>query len=361
MPKFKKDENVLDIESSEDASRVPGEEDAENEGEKSDAQAVADGDIVLDSGEDDLVAPTESDVPETTEQEDKEEKEEKPGDKKPADESEDVKPEDDAKEEDKKEKTPPKKAAAPDKVQTRINKITREKYDAIREKDRLETENAALKGQLKDSTDAKELAELEGQKPKLEDFDTEGEYYEKLGRWGVKIEMREEKARTKDAPKKPDTEDKTEDPREAIIALGEEAYPDFMEKVSAIPISEAMFEAAQDSEHTVDILYALADRPEDAKRIAAMKSPVSVAREIGRIETLFDDGEVSEVTVHKPDEDMEDKIKKKNLSNAPKPVKPLGGGGKVSKERDNMSISEYRASRGYTRDGDLKVVDPRVA
>ena len=362
MPKYEKEENVLDVET-EDASFVPVEGEADDDGQRSDAQMVDDGTIVLDSGEDELEVTSDDEPAETTEDGDekKEESEKEPGEKKPADESKDVKPKDDVKEE-KKEKTPAKKAAAPDKVQTRINKITREKYDEKRRADKFEKENSELKKRLRDSADAKELADIEKQKPNLEDFDTEAEYYEKLGRWGAKMELQEQKAAD---VVKPDTKEKDEpeDPIKSVMELGVETYPDFDEVVRnpEVLITEAIFNAVQDSEHAVDILYHLGQNKEDTNRIAAMKSPTAIAREIGRIETLFDDGEVNEVITHETDEDMEDKIKKKNLSNAPKPVKPLGGGGKVSKEREDMSISEYRESRGYTRGGDLKVIDPRVA
>ena len=165
MPKYEKEENVLDVET-EDASFVPVEGEADDDGQRSDAQMVDDGTIVLDSGEDELEVTSDDEPAETTEDGDekKEESEKEPGGKTPADESKDVKPKDDVKEE-KKEKTPAKKAAAPDKVQTRINKITREKYDEKRRADKFEKENSELKKRLRDSADAKELADIEKQKP----------------------------------------------------------------------------------------------------------------------------------------------------------------------------------------------------
>lgn len=369
MPINTKEDQTLDIESSEDASFVPTETDADTDSEMSDAQMVDDGTIVIDSGEDDLeVSPNDDPGAETpAKEEDAEEGDEKTADEKPA-ESGDEKPAEEAKPDETPAETPAKKekkaAAAPSKVQTRINEVIRERHEATRERDRLSKENAELKQQLKDSTDAKDVTDLESEKPKAEDFETEGEFYEKLSVWGG--EMAVLKAGQKTKPEETTTVTTDDNPVDTLMKLGAETYPDFEEIVlnPDVHISETIFTAAQGSPHAVDIIRHMGQNAEDTNRIAAMKDPMEIAREIGRIETLF---EGEEVVVHNVTEDTETpettetKTEETTVSKAPAPVKPDAGASTAPRDLENASLGDYYKSRGYTREGDREGDRPKVA
>lgn len=333
----------IDAGSTDDVSYEPSEVLSDNPDEKSDAQRIADGEISVETGEDEMFVSPDSVYAkkpaegEPSDKDDKKGKTEDPQDKDPAD----KKPQD------------KKPAAAPDPVQKRINKITREKYDIQREKERLEKENQELKTKLGEADTANKKADLEKSKPVAVNFETDAEYHEALGRWSAKMELHEaETAKVKpEKPEKPAETKQDDDPRKKIIDLGEETYPDFMEIVAAIPLPQQVFEAAVDSPHAHAIFYQLGKHPEEAKRIAGLTSAAAIAREIGKIEAQVAE---SEVYVPQPGDDSEllEKSKRKGKPpSAPPPVKPLGGTGKVLKDRENMTIAEYNDSRGFTRDG----------
>lgn len=351
----------------EDVSYIPSEKSADNADEKSDAQRIADGEIAVDTGGDEIFVspdgawkPTEEAKPseekpkEKSEEKPKEKVEEKPKtDEKPVEKpTEEKKPEEKIKPKEDEEKKKP-AAAAPDPVQKRINKITREKYDAMRRAELAEKKAADLEKEAHELRNAKAKSEVEGKKPKVADFENEADYHEALGRWSAKMEMLEAKHQEQPAEKPIQETQGANDPREKVINLGQETYEDFIEVVSAIPISKEMFDAVQDSDHAHEILYHLGKHPEEAKAIYGLTSPIAIARKIGTIEAQFTE-EVKEVIVHHPGTDTElhdDKNQKKKPSSAPAPVKPLGGGGKVAKRRDEMSLEEYYESRGFSRDG----------
>uniref|UniRef100_A0A6M3ILI2 Uncharacterized protein n=1 Tax=viral metagenome TaxID=1070528 RepID=A0A6M3ILI2_9ZZZZ len=344
-----------------DVAYVPKESEAEFADEKSDAQRIADGEIEISSREDEIfVAPdsvfnkpvTETGEDETNLAEEKKSEEKKPG-------AEKQKPASPAKEPDDKKYSPEVVELAKKYSQKRINKITREKYDESRAKERLEAENAELKKRLKETEMTGKKAELEKAKPDPENFQTEAAYHEALGRWSVRMELHETEAAK---PEEKETEkplggngrSSDDDPRKRVIELGEQTYEDFMEVVAPVPITKQMFDAVADSNYAHEVFYHLGKNPALAERIAKMKTSAAIAREIGRIESRFIEDGSEEVFVQDLSEEneSENKTKKKAAaSSAPKPIKPVGGGGKSTKRLDEMTLQEYYESRGYTRDG----------
>jgi len=186
----------VDIDSSlEIVSFEPGEVAAESDAEKSDAQLVGEGLIVMDTDAEMTVSPDSVYDPSKRE----EEKEAAEGGE-PSEDDEKVKKEkvkEDVKAEkpdvdkdkgsvvDDKDKKPKDKklpASAPDKIQLRINKITKEKFEALREKEQLAKERDELKSQLQILENSRKKADLENSKPILNNFETDDEYHEALGR-----------------------------------------------------------------------------------------------------------------------------------------------------------------------------------
>uniref|UniRef100_A0A6H1ZXB3 Uncharacterized protein n=1 Tax=viral metagenome TaxID=1070528 RepID=A0A6H1ZXB3_9ZZZZ len=368
----------VDIDSSlEIVSFEPGEVAAESDAEKSDAQLVGEGLIVMDTDAEMTVSPDSVYDPSKREEEkeaaeggepsedDEKEKEEKV--------KEDVKagkPDVDkdkgsvVDDKDKKSKDKKLPASAPDKIQLRINKITKEKFEALREKEQLAKERDELKSQLQILENSRKKADLENSKPILNNFETDAEYHEALGRWAAKMELhdnetlKEEKVKkaketktTEDA--KIETSESVEDPRANVIKLGQELHEDFIEVAGSVPISNITGDIIITSEHAAEIFYHLGQNPELAKTIDKLSDPIQIAKHIFRIEAKY---EVPEVTIHTPDQDSEflessnQSIIKKPLKTL-EPVKPLSGGRKSGTDLEKADLADYNATRGYTRDG----------
>lgn len=111
-------------------------------------------------------------------------------------------------------------------------------------------------------------------------------------------------------------------------------YDDF-EQVAynpKLPISNAMAETIQASDNGPDIAYYLGSNPKEAARIAALKSPILQAKEIGKIEAKI----ASEPVL-------------KRTTSAPPPIAPISGRGSGTPSYDttdpraikNMSTSEW--------------------
>ena len=111
-------------------------------------------------------------------------------------------------------------------------------------------------------------------------------------------------------------------------------YDDF-EQVAynpKLPISTAMAETIQASDIGPDIAYYLGSNPKETARIAALKSPILQAKEIGKIEAKM----ASEPVL-------------KKTTSAPPPIAPISGRGSGAPSYDttdprsikNMSTSEW--------------------
>lgn len=353
----------------EDVSYIPTEGDADTPEEKSDAQRIADGEITVTDEDSEMFIspdsvfakpagdkeeppdesggkPGEEKKEKAEAEPDKKEKPDKPAGEKPAEEK---KPEE--------EKKPP--AAAPESVQKRINKITREKYEATRRAEAAEEKARKAEEELRGLKNQADKSEHDSKKPKIADFENVEDYYTALGEWGAQKAILEAKVKESEKkPKEPEKkEDPQQDPRQRIYDLGRETYEDFEAVVydPSLPLTKEVFETVSDSEHAHEILYFLGKNHDKAKDLCLSKSPAKLAREIGRIEAQFIDNtpEVKATTGGEPTELPEDSKKPKPppAPKAPPPVKPIGSGGKVSKSLEDASIAEYAEKRGFTRDG----------
>jgi len=121
-------------------------------------------------------------------------------------------------------------------------------------------------------------------------------------------------------------QDREEDARNRYDDFEEVAYN------PKLPISNAMAETIQASDNGPDIAYYLGSNPKEAARIAALKSPILQAKEIGKIEAKI----ASEPVLRK-------------TTSAPPPIAPISGRGSGSPSYDttdpraikNMSTSEW--------------------
>lgn len=111
-----------------------------------------------------------------------------------------------------------------------------------------------------------------------------------------------------------------------------EKNPDILSVLEdrSIPISAPMADAIQESELGPEIAYHLKQNPMDAERIAYL-SPVAAIREIGKIE--------ARLSAPQPQTTQ-------RISQAPEPIKALGGGGSVTEPNlETMPMEEFIRKR----------------
>jgi hypothetical protein len=179
-------------------------------------------------------------------------------------------------------------------------------------------------------------------RPKLSDFETYeahetalGEYEEKLADWKYEQRSRTETAKQKQAEAAKAWEDRT--------AKVRTEHPDYDEKIEALRIPNTaavpvVRDAIAESELGPELLYHLANHPDEAKRILNL-SPVRAVAELGKIEAKLT-----------PDNAPNRKTK---VSSAPDPITPVSGkakpGPKPLAEVDDFSEYEARRKAGAKR------------
>lgn len=107
--------------------------------------------------------------------------------------------------------------------------------------------------------------------------------------------------------------------------------PDFDQVAHSqhVTYSNAMIQLVQESDLGPEIAYHLGKNPREADRIARL-SPLSAAREIGRLESKF-------AQTSRP-----------KVSNAPPPVKTISGTGAIEQKKlEDMSLDEFYRARGF--------------
>lgn len=231
-----------------------------------------------------------------------------------------------------------KKAEAEDEKESR-SKARRERRKAEMERQREAAEAAAK--ELKEANER--LSQLEkvvqGMRPPKEtDFADYAEYQAALSAFNsVKIlddrQIAEAKAKQEEQQKR---HQEVEQQRQAearrtfeeSCSEARERYADF-EQVARrpdLPVTPAMADIIVGLDGGPDVLYHLGKNPEKAAQIAKLP-PVQAALEIGRIEA----GLASPKPI--------------TQSKAPKPIAPVGGAAKPSKDPAKMTMAEYKAWR----------------
>jgi len=362
--------NVETGDGSVDVSYVPEEVKTEVPEEMSDAQRLETGEITVDDGKDEIFVDPNSVFGKKPDEKKEEEVKEPEGEEVKAKEGEEEVKTDEKKsekEEKKEVKKPGEISPEVEKLakkfsQKRINKISREKFQLRDENEKLRKELSELRKKSRDVEFIKKRAEHTTAKPKPEDFASDAEFYEALGRWGAKDEIYEHEASkpvVDDTAGQRTPDEDFADITKRIVEDGEDKYDDFAEIVlktdGSIVITPEMVLAAADSDNAADIFYYLGQNPQESHRIAKLNS-MHIAREIGKIESQF---AVKEVEVHTPDQDSELLEKEKNKQKqtkpappaAPAPVKPLGGGGKTAVDLESADLASYYEARGFDRTG----------
>lgn len=176
-----------------------------------------------------------------------------------------------------------------DKVQERFDKLTREKYEALRAADTERYERERLEDRLR-KLETKPDPVVPDDLPTLEahGYD-EAKYHAAMAAWSraqARKEVSEALKQERDELKRTERQTAWQKKQSDFI----KSNPDYAEKVlrnRELPITDHMREAIVDSDAGPQVAYYLADNPDKAILISQM-SAVGQAREIGRIEARLE-------------------------------------------------------------------------
>ena len=194
-------------------------------------------------------------------------------------------------------------------MQTRIDELTRQKYEAEREAAYWRG-RAGGTGQDQAQPSAAPAA---APKPTPDKFSDYAEYVEALADW--KAEQRVNQALSqREQAQAQRLQDELQQERVSTWAQRQDAarqsisdYDEVMASAPDAPVAQHVGESILDSEHGPAIAYHLAKHPAELARINALP-PMAAAREIGRLEASLSSAKPAPA---------------KQVSNAPAPIKPI--------------------------------------
>lgn len=206
-------------------------------------------------------------------------------------------------------------------VGKRINELTREKHEALREA--AHWKELALKGNKPDepppTVDKPAQAEVEGDEPTLEscDYDVEA-YTRKHYEWRREQDRKQEQVQST-----------LRTLREKESAFTAE-HPDYEEVAKAphVPVTRSMAEAMLGTDNPPAVAYYLGQNLDEAADIAK-QSPIQQAISIGRI--------AERLSAEPPS--APSPVPPKKTTNAPPPPKTVSGAGKPQPTEDDPGIS----------------------
>ena len=213
------------------------------------------------------------------------------------------------------------KQKAEDKIQARIDEVTKLRREEERQRLRVEAENEELRKQIEAAT-PKQPAGM-----KLADFDYDEDKYSHYLTEQAAGQARQEAQRAIEVDKARASQADF-NIKESDFAIDVEDYH-AVTRNPTLKLSAEMVQVAQTSDDGPKLLYYLGKHPEVSERLANM-SPMAMAREIGRIEAT-----------------KLDSVAQPSITNAPEPVKPLKSASKsqtistTSPESDKLSTEEW--------------------
>ena len=190
-----------------------------------------------------------------------------------------------------------------DNFQSRINKVTADKYAEKRRADELQKKLDAFNSAPKE----------EAKKPTLESHDYDEEAYNSANvSYQVKQELAKQREEQNSATRQANEQRELEDFNVRIAKLGKE---DFNDKANAIPnLPEGVANALMGSDNGAELIYHLGGHLDIADAISNM-TPAAAMMELGRISATMS-------------------VKKEiKLSAAPEPIETLKSGSSISSSR----------------------------
>jgi len=212
------------------------------------------------------------------------------------------------------------KQKLPKGVEKRLAKMRKKQGDAERRAEAAEMELEALKRkqELAKSTEI-------GEKPKVDDFETEEEYLEALADYKINKKYAEleakkaEQLEAKVAKERKIIERRKQEKLQESFGKAAKKYKDFNETVKDVFISNAMAEVLAIIPNAGDVAYYLGKNPDITEDIASMPT----------VETVLAIQEISS------------KVKPKKTSKAPAPINPIKTQGGNIKTPEHMTMKEY--------------------
>lgn len=193
--------------------------------------------------------------------------------------------------------------------QRRIDQLTRDKRDGLRE---IEALKARLLAKPGDSPAAAATVE-----PKRDDFSSEADYYKALGAFGAREEIR--KAEDVMAAKQAEQDaEQQQAAHETSLTEARRRYTDFDEVTGRedILMTQAMIEALPKDDARMDVLYHLGKHPEETMLLAKLP-PLEAFRAVRKI--------AAELAPAEPSAKLHAVPKNKPVSQAPDPIPPARG------------------------------------
>ena len=201
------------------------------------------------------------------------------------------------------EEKPVQAAPETDNFQTRINKVTADKYAEKRRADELQKKLDAYNNAPKE----------EAKKPTLEAHDYDEEAFNSANvSYQVQQELAKQRAEQESITRQANEQREVDEFNGRIAKLGKE---DFNDKANAIPnLPEGVANALMSAENGAELIYHLGGHLDVADAISKM-TPASAMMELGRISATMS-------------------VKKEpKISAAPEPIKTLKSGSSISGER----------------------------
>lgn len=233
-------------------------------------------------------------------------------------------------------------------AQERINELTADKRRLEREKDQLL--ERVLNGGQQPNGQQRPASEGELKEPREADFADYGEYLKARDNFLVERTRRTTAKEYEDrqaAEKRKGSEEQMRvrasearqrfDQAADSVATSYEDFDDVMDrlwdgKIPVVANNDAVAEfIIEHAERGPELVYFLDANPKEAKRIAALTSPIAVARELTRLEQALP------------------KPTARTVSKAPPPPKEVKGGGADKQDPEKMSIDDMRKAGGFKR------------
>jgi hypothetical protein len=224
---------------------------------------------------------------------------------------------------------------------TEIDQSGKEKSD--RDKRLAEFAFKAREAERRAKAEAEARADLErqleearagkGGAPKAEDFESYELYLDARADWLVDQKLQTQTKKSADEAKKAkqiEEQSRKAARVESVMTTGAESYKDFdttLQAIEAVANPDEIrgaLDVALESEKAADVLYYLGKNPSEVAKLKQL-SPLNQAREIGRLEALFES--------------------KKLTAAPPPPNTAKGNGGRVTSDKAPTDPAEYRKWR----------------
>lgn len=237
------------------------------------------------------------------------------------------------------------------KIEKRFSELT-SKIKAGEEKARQEGEARAKaereRDELKAKYEAPRVEEDLGPEPQPSQFVDVGEYSKALKEW-TEDKTKRDVAKEAQTKQEKERQEKVVTTWRERVAATEKEIPDYQEKISKadVKVSNDVRDAILESDVGPQILYHLADHPEEAERIGKLTVGGAI-KAIGRLEAKFE--KASEKEPVKQESKSELPAPVAEVSKAPAPIAPLRGASKPVETRVDSNGVYHGTYAQYKKD-----------